>query len=235
MKCIVCGNDLPESVMTCPVCGAAAPANMPSYGNYGASPEPQAQPPVQPSFFQPVQETGNQPPVQPSFFQPVQEMQQTGTEQMPGQPLYVSPDDYDPYAGIQASAKNPAAEKGDIREGSTGKGLIIGIAAGAAVLTGLLICFLLGLFHFRNGTYIWDDYAFDGTTLQLEVSGDTGVMTAQYRGKTDVENITLDFDGSSVILSANGKYIEGTYNRKRQTISIPDDSLQGFEIVLKKQ
>ena len=216
MKCIVCGNDMPEAVMTCPACGAAAPSNMPSYGNYGTAPEPQQQ-------------------VRPSFFQPVPEPQQTMTGQMSGQPQYASPDDYDPYSGIPAFSRDPDGKKGDIQEGSTKKGLIIGIVSGALVLVGLLVCFLLGLFHFKNGTYIWDDYAFDGTTLQLEISGDTGVMTAHYRGKTDVQNITLDFDGSSVILSANGKYIEGTYDRKKQTISIPDDSLQGFEIVLKKQ
>ena len=240
MKCIVCGNDIPDAVNNCPVCGAAAPTNAPSYGSYGN----------EPVYTQPVQQPYQQQPVQQNYQQPFQNPYQSAAYAQPAvqQPVYEQPgsqaqqpafrsaDDYDPYAGVRpVSGQSGSEADGGSGRSNISKGMIVGIAAGAVVIIGLIICFALGLFHFRNGTYIWDDYEFDGTSLMLEISGDEGVLTAKYNGKTDTENIHLDFDGSKVVLSANGKYIEGTYNRKNQTISIPDDSLQGFEVVLKKK
>ena len=150
--------------------------------------------------------------------------------------IFQPADSYDPYAGRPKweQERTDPREKTQEAKKKKGHGPVIAICSVGVVVVGLLICYFLGIFTPRNGTYVWDDYAVYNTTLKLELKGDEGVLTADYNGKTSETKVDVDFDGSKVVFSAHGKYIEGTYDSKRGTISVPDDSLLGFEIVLKK-
>ncbi len=241
MRCIICGSEFPDQEKNCPICGAAAPAgNVPYFGgdnnSYG-----QGNPPMDP-FMQGSPradlDTQKTPLVNPyaagNPFMQENDRAETGN----GRPLpaYSPVDSYQPYADLQPSkdAEGSGNRTDDVKKG-TGKGLIIGIISGVLVIAALAVCFFLGLFHSKNGNYHWDDYARYGTTVQLKVDGDSGELTVNYSGKTETQKVELLFDGSEVTFSANGKYIQGTYDRKAQTISVEDESLMGFSIVLKKE
>ncbi len=255
MKCIICGNEIPSGEAFCPVCGAAAPGEHTSYGTEPApapAPQPASQPAAENSYPQPAIQgyapqsaggkSGGERILQPDYGRYVPKTPSDGTafsysaspQQTPG---FQAVSDYDPYAGVQpvriAASKDPQGGEGAKKGKKTG--LIIACAAGGVAVIALLVLFLMGMFHFKNGTYIWDDYAFDGTSLQLELKGEKGILTATYRGKTDTQEVEVVIDGSKAYISANGKYIEGKYDRRDQTISFADDSLQGFDIVMKKE
>ena len=265
MKCIICGNEIPSGEAFCPVCGAAAPGENISYGaaasvdgkaygaeasgegkSYGAEVSGNGKSYVavsggstsygdafrgagserESSRPQAAEKTDVQGHFVPQgSFPPV--FQQT--------PGFQEASDYDPYAGIHQIRQEKAEQENRKAARKKKRGPIIACVIGGMALIALFVMFLMGVFHLKNGTYIWDDYAFDGTSLELELKGNKGVLTATYRGKTDTQEVEVTFDGSKTYISANGKYIEGTYNRRDQTISFADDSLQGFDIVMKKE
>ena len=90
---------------------------------------------------------------------------------------------------------------------------------GLAVVA-LLVLWLGGFLHSKSGKYIWDDYQVFGMTVELKIDGDTGNLTITADGKPQTQKCDVTFDSDRVVLSMNGKYLNCSYNRKKQTITI---------------
>ena len=97
------------------------------------------------------------------------------------------------------------------------KGLIIGIAIAALVL---IICFATGVFSSKNGKYVCNDYASSGMYMSIEVDGSDFTLTVTEDGETSTSSGTIKFKGDSVVLSAAGETLEGTYDKSNKTITI---------------
>lgn len=168
---------------------------------------------------------------------PVQNPFQNGPVQNPFQPGGYSSDvqNYDPYMGVQTYSESLPEPRVKEKAGKNGIGKWIGLSAGVLALGAVLVLWLLGFFHSKNGTYIWDDYQVFGMTVELKIDGDTGDLTITADGKPQTQKCDVTFDSDRVVLSMNGKYLNCSYNRKKQTITIPDDTYLNSDLVLEKE
>ena len=147
---------------------------------------------------------------------------------------------YDPYKGLQLYSQQIPEGYSREEQKKTGKkaggiGKWIGLSAGILAVGAVLVLWLLGFFHSKNGTYIWDDYQVFGMTVELKIDGDTADLTITADGKPQTQKCNVAFDSDKVVLSMNGKYLNCEYNRKKQTITIPDDAYLNSDLVLEKE
>jgi len=151
---------------------------------------------------------------------------------------YDSYADYNPYAGMDLPVSEGEAG-GSAKTGTEGKkksklGLILGITAGVVAVAALLVLWLGGFLHSKSGKYVWDDYQVFGMMVELSIDGSEGEIKITADGKEQTQKCSVEFYEDKVELTMNGKYLICNYDRKRQTITVPDDTYLKGDIVLEK-
>ena len=152
---------------------------------------------------------------------------------------YDSYANYDPYAGMDLPGVTGEAENGSVKSGSEEKkksklGMILGISIGGLAVVALLVLWLGGFLHSKSGKYIWDDYQVFGMMVELTIDGSEGEIRITADGKEQTQKCSVEFYEDKVELTMNGKYLICNYDRKRQTITVPDDTYLKGDIVLEK-
>ena len=152
---------------------------------------------------------------------------------------YESYADYDPYAGMNLPGNTVEAEKRAGKNSRNEKkksklGLILGISAGGLAAAAVLVLWLGGFLHSKSGKYVWDDYQVFGMMVELSIDGSEGEIKISADGKEQTQKCSVEFYEDKVELTMNGKYLICNYDRKRQTITVPDDTYLKGDIVLEK-
>ena len=152
---------------------------------------------------------------------------------------YDSYANYDPYAGMDLPGVTGEAGGGVGKAGREEKkksklGMILGISIGGLAVVALLVLWLGGFLHSKSGKYIWDDYQVFGMMVELTIDGSEGEIRITADGKDQTQKCSVEFYEDKVELTMNGKYLICNYDRKRQTITVPDDTYLKGDIVLEK-
>ena len=141
---------------------------------------------------------------------------------------------YSPYG----NRSTPRASTSDELSDTTGKhraGLYLGIAGALLVIAGVLTAWMLGWFHSRSGTYVWDDYAKADMTAKIEIDGDKATITMVSKEDVRTVNCDVEFSGDTVKFVYNGKVLTCDYDRRNGIITEKDDFYTGVDIVFEKE
>ncbi len=166
----------------------------------------------------------------------------TGYEMPQGKPVFEFPDfDQQPYSKQEYNPYyvtfDPAREETEEKKPGKSKALpIILISTGVIAALTVVMLWVLGFFHSKNGKYVWDDYLFHDMSAELTIDGDEGKILITSKEDLKTMSCEVYFEKDTVTLIAeDGRYLTGKYNRKNQVIVFEDDPYLGTDIELEKQ